>query len=199
MLVSWSFTCCGFGCRQLGQSTAAELDTALISTAGHALTVSQLWQQQHPQQTASSSSTTGVGVQQGQQLPTLMESTYWQPSFDLLVECLLLAPTPGMARSCLPLMTLLLLQPHGSGSKNARNYAEATISLINRAALTDVPAAVHFCMQQTASLKQAPAAAAAVGQAADDADARGRCVIHTAVRVFQRASDTGVVAQPILS
>jgi hypothetical protein len=46
------------------------------------------------------------------------------------------------------------LQQHGSGSKDARDYAEVSISLILQAAFRDVPAAVHFCMQQSASLKQ---------------------------------------------
>jgi hypothetical protein len=85
---------------------------------------------------------------------------HWQPSFDVLVECLLLAPSPDMASSCLPLMTLLLqqmnaaLQQHGSGSKDARDLAEVSVSLILQAAFRDVPAAVHFCMQQSSSLKQ---------------------------------------------
>jgi hypothetical protein len=119
-----------------------------------------MWQQQHPLQTASSRSGTGAGVQQGQQLPQLMDPVYWQSVFKLLLECLLLAPSPDMASSCLPLMTLLLqqmnaaLQQHGNGSEKARDRAESTIFLFARAAFRDIPAAVHCCMQRTASLKQ---------------------------------------------
>jgi hypothetical protein len=138
----------------------------MVATAGDALKVAEMWQQQHPQQTASSSSSsTGVGVQQGQQLRTLLEPTHWHASFGLLLECLLLAPSPDMASSCLPLMTLLLqqmnaaLQQHGSSNEDAilcaeRNLAEATICGIAGAAFSNVAAAVHCCMQRTASLKQ---------------------------------------------
>jgi hypothetical protein len=151
---------CGLCFRQLGDATAAELDAAMVNTASHALKVAEMWQQQHPQQTASSRSGTGAGVQQGQQLPQLMGPVHWQSVFKLLLECLLLAPTPDMASSCLPLMTLLLqqinaaLQLRGSGSEEARDLAESTIFLFARAAFRDIPAAVHCCMQRTASLKQ---------------------------------------------
>jgi hypothetical protein len=101
-------------------------------------------------------------VQQGQQLPLLMTPSRWYASFGLLVECLLLAPTPDMASSCLPLMTLLLqqmiaarqLRGSSSGSTDPQDMAEITLCFIAQDAFRDVPAAVHNCMQQTASLKQ---------------------------------------------
>jgi hypothetical protein len=128
----------------------------MVSSANCADALSQLWQLQLCQlhATASNSSSTG------QQLPMLMEPTCWQPSFDLLVECLLLAPSPGMARSCLPLMTLLLqqmnaaLQQHGGGKAVSGEVAVIALAELAPAVLTQVAPAVHFCMQQTASLKQ---------------------------------------------
>jgi hypothetical protein len=90
-----------------------------------------------------------------------MAPTHWQPSVELVVECLLLVPTPDMASSCLPLMTLLLqqmtnaaLQPGGSGTAGFGEIAMFTLGELAPALLTLVAPAVHCCMLQTASLKQ---------------------------------------------
>jgi hypothetical protein len=123
----------------------------MVSSAHRANSISKLWQQHA---TASNSSSTG------QQLPLLLESSHWHASFGLLVECLLLAPTPDKASSCLPLMTLLLQQMiaarqlRGSGEAVYGDVAEITLAQLAPVVFTQVAPAVRFCMQQTASLKQ---------------------------------------------
>jgi hypothetical protein len=146
LLAAW------FDCRRLTQLTAAELEAAMLSSAHCAVAIGKLWQQQ-ANVIISSSST-------GQQLPTLMAPTHWFPSFDVLVECLLLAPSPDMASSCLQLMTLLLqqmkaaLQQHGSGKPVYGQIATLTLGELAPGVFTQVARAVHLCMQQTTSLKQ---------------------------------------------
>jgi hypothetical protein len=59
-----------------------------------------------------------------------------------------------MASSCLQVMTLLLQQVNAALQLHGSETAMFTLGEIAPAVLTQIAPAVHFCMQQAASLKQ---------------------------------------------
>jgi hypothetical protein len=159
--------------RLLTQQTAAELAAGVAATTGRLLVVFR-WLEQEADRA------------QQQEEDLLLNPALWQPSLQLLVECVLLVPTADMASSCLQLITRIMQQvnaalqvantyqqPPASGehdssssssSEGARAAAEAEAAARIEAAATAEVAANH--MLQSALTELGPAVYHVAQQAA---------------------------------